>query len=305
MQDRVQVSSWGIRHNTGPIILTLRQENGEIKDQQVTDGEENVALVDVPEHLKSTFGVNGIEMQDFNILRASRADQDRLKAAIDENGITLGCLCIENRCIGEAEQKYRDVDRRYIEDSLVLAGRLGAKAARINVHNPPVFPQLGYATVDVIIEELKHLTKFAEDNGTQLVVENHDEVTNSPETMRRIFDAVGPGLGFILDTGNMPPISDEIMDSFLNRRPPRWVENAEPAFDYIEAMLPYATIVHVKTYGFEEDGRAMVYDQKRAVDMIAASAFKGPVTIECASPIVPLVYPAIQRTVDMLRQALH
>lgn len=304
MNDRIQVSAWSIRHNTGPIVLTLRQEDGEIAERAVTDGAENIRLRDLPIHMKTEFGVSGVELMDYNVVRAPREEQDALVASLQANDIALGCLCIENRCIGEADEKYRRVDVKYLEGALELAGRLGAKTARVNVHNPPVFPQLGHAPVEVLIEELKHLVTVAASHGTRLVLENHDEVTNSPSTMRRIFDAVGSELGFILDTGNIEPISTEVAGSFRAKRAPRWVENAEPVFRYIEEMLPYATVVHLKTYGFEPDGRSMVYDQPRAVEMVARSGFKGPVTIECASPIAPLVYPAITRSVEMLQAAL-
>lgn len=301
MNDRIQVSAWGIRHNTGPIHLTLRQADGELVDTQVTEGETNVRLVDVPAHIASEFEVKGIELQDFNIVKLSVQEQEALRANIEREGVTLGCLCIENRCIGEAEDVYRKADVAYIAETIALGGRLGAKTVRVNIHQPPVFPQLGHAPLDVIIDELRYLVRVAAENGTQLVLENHDEVTNSPDAMRRIFEEVGPELGFILDTTNVQPFMDEVIHSFMNHVPPRYISDAEPAFDYIKEMLPYATVVHMKTFGFEEDGQPILYDQQRAVDMVAESGFAGPITVECASANPALVYPAIRQTINMLR----
>ena len=201
----------GIRYALGPITLSLRQENGEVADRQVAAGEPAVAVVDAAQHMASAFGVRGVELQDYNVGRSSREKQDAILAALRDHDITLGCFCIENRCIGEAEERYRKVDREYIEGMLAVGSRLGAKTIRVNVHMPPVFPQLGHAPLKVLIEELQHLVKVTAEHGTQLVVEN-------PATMRRILQEV-PGLGFILDTGNMPPITEWVEIAFRTRGP--------------------------------------------------------------------------------------
>lgn len=305
MNDRIHVSAFGIRHNLGPIFLPLRQPDGELVSTQVTEGEVNCRVPDIPEHVRSTFGVAGVELQDCHVVRVSGEEQDELAAALKRESVVLGCYHIGNRCIGEAEARYRDQDVKYVEEQLVLAGRLGAKTASISIHHPPVFRQLGQASLDELVPVLRHLVSVAAANGVKLVFEHQEAITSSPATLQRIFDAVGPELGFILDTGNVEPILTAVVEGFKEGRPARYVEDAEPAFRFVEAMLPHATIVHIKTFGFDQTGKQMVYDQQRAVDMIASSGFRGPITVECASFDSPQVYPAIARTIEMVRTALN
>src|SRR5579872_1105855 len=107
MNNRIQISSWGIRHNLGPIILSLRAEDGTLVPTQVTEGEEVVSQAGVPEHLKLMFGVTGIEMQDCYLTRISDEERAGLRQNLRSSGVTLGALCIEDRCIGEADERYR------------------------------------------------------------------------------------------------------------------------------------------------------------------------------------------------------
>lgn len=305
MQQQINVSAWGIRHNLGPISLPFRGADGQIELVQVTEGEPNLALSKVPEHLLSTFNVHGMEIPDWFLDQAPRDQQLGFRDALQRNNVTLANVTIDGRSLGDANPIYRNDDIAEIERMFALAAELGARAARVNLLPPPIVPSGAESSFNDIVAALRRLAQFAGERGMRLLIENHCALTDTPAKIQELLEAAGSGIGLILDTGNIEPLQSEIVASFMEKRPPRFVEDAEPAFRLIEQMLPLASVVHLKTYGYQPDGRPMVYDVDRAISIIARANFTGPITIECASFEPDKVYNAIERTVAKLKAALQ
>lgn len=304
MNNPIQVSAWGIRHNLGPICLPVRHEDGSVELVEVTQGEKNVHLSEVPRHLRETFGVEGMEIPDWFIKQASESERAAFADALVAEGVVLRNVTLDGRCAGDGNATFRADDLRELENSITMIAAVGARAARVNLLPPEIVPRGESAGFDEVVESLKRLLAHAEALGVELLIENHCELTDTPEKIDRLRAAVGPGLGLILDTGNIGAIQMEVLRSFREKVPPRDVEEAPEVFEFIAEMLPRASMVHVKTYGFREDGKPMLYDQERAIELIAESGYAGPVTVECASFEPPKVYDAISRTVGMLRAHL-
>lgn len=304
MNNPIQVSAWGIRHNLGPICLPVRREDGSVELVQVTQGEQNIRLSEVPRHLRETFGVEGMEIPDWFIRQASESERAAFADALASEGVVLRNVTLDGRCAGDGDAEFRADDLQELEESLTMIAAVGARAARVNLLPPGIVPGGAPAGFDEVVESLKRLLAHAEGLGVELLIENHCELTDTAEKVDKLRAAVGPGLGLILDTGNIGAIQAEVLRSFKAKLPPHDVEDAAEVFDFIAEMLPRATMVHVKTYGFREDGRPMLYDQERAIALIAESGYAGPVTVECASFEPPKVYDAISRTVAMLKAHL-
>ncbi|WP_324698884.1 sugar phosphate isomerase/epimerase family protein [Novosphingobium sp. RL4] len=304
MNSKIQVSAWGIRHNLGPISLPVRTATGEIQWIKVTEGEKNVPLTNVPNHLRATFGVTGMEIPDWFLRQADAKERRMFSEALLEEGVTLGNVTLDGSFAGDGNAVYRAQDLVDLKQSVDRVAEVGGKAARVNLLPPGIVDCGSAATFQEVVDAVRDLRDHASSRGVELLIENHCELTDTAEKIAHFRDAVGPGLGLILDTGNISPIQDEILRSFKTKTEPRDIEDTEEAFAFLEQMLPFASRVHVKTYGFHDDGRPAVYDQERAIQLITRSGFSGPIAIECASFDPPKVYPAITRTVQMLEAEL-
>lgn len=303
MNEKIQVSAWGIRHNLGGIALSVRNAEGALELLQVTQGENVYGLAEIPGHLKLAFGVTAMEIPDSFLLDASEAELDAFREALAREGVTLSTVTIDRNAIGEANDTWRAEDLQWVKESLRISGSVGAKRARVNIFPPPIVPEIDHAPFDVVVDTLKDLVVYSAEQGVRLMIENHCELTNTPEKIEKLLAAV-PGLGLIIDTGNIGVLSESVLASRLAGGIPEFVKDPEPAFAFVRTMLPRADLVHVKTYGYSEDGASYLYDIDKVIGMINDSPYKGPVTIECASFIPAKVYDAIERTVKKLDLAL-
>lgn len=303
MAGRVQVSAWGIRHMLGPVSLLTRGENGEEVPVPISDHPVTLRLPEIPGHIKKSFGVTAMEIPDYNLNDATAEEREAFREALIAEGVTLATVTIDRHAIGEANDKYRAEDLASIRTSLTRAAKCGALRARINLFPPPVVPHPETASYDTIVGHLKELLAFGKEIGLEILIENHCELTDTPEKIRRITGDV-PGLRFILDSGNIGSLSAVVLASRESGELPEDAPHPEDSYEFVEALINEAALVHIKTYGYKPDGSSYVYDIDRVISLIANSSYTGPVTIECASFIPSLVYDAIQRTVEKLNKVL-
>ncbi|MGC0239400.1 sugar phosphate isomerase/epimerase family protein [Arthrobacter sp. SD76] len=154
-----------------------------------------------------------------------------------------------------------------------------------------------------MVAALRRLAAYAVARGVRLMLENDDVITADPAKLIPILDALGPEVGLVLDTGNIEPVMSEVSRSFIAGEEPNDVADPEPTYSVIEMLLPRAEVVHVKTYGFKEDGSSTVYDLKRVLQILVDGNFTGPVTIEYAGHDAAAADRVIQRTIDLIRAA--
>lgn len=303
MSDRVQVSAWGFRHKLGPLTLPFRDHSGFLHRRRLNDRVAELTLSDIPKYVRDTFGVAGTEIPDWCVDDASDEEKQLFRNAVTREGVEFGLLCLDGRSAGEAAPDVHAMETREIRRLLSLGSLLGARAVRVNVYPPPIVEEGLKESYDGVVANLRDFAAFAQDNGIRLMIENHCALTNTTDAMNRLLDDSGSELGLVLDTGNLEPVQSVVIEAFRNRQPFRDLVDAEPAYGIVEAMLPRAEIVQLKTYGFHADGRSRVYDLSRMIEIIAASSFRGPITIECAATEEEFE-SATRRTVAMLRDSL-
>lgn len=301
MSDQIQVSAWSIRHRLGDAGAPFRNAVGRM-ERRPSSGLADLELSDLPRHLRHTFGVGGMEIPDWVLDRAGREQRRSFRSSLAAEEMVLGNVTIDACCVGEANPQHRAEDFVELERLFGVAADAGAQAVRVNIVPPPIIEGGGVAEFGVIVEGLSALLQRAEALEMRLLIENHCELTDTKAKIERLLGAVGPGLGLILDTGNIEPIQTEVLRGFRTGEPVEDLDDTEAAFDFVEDVLPLAELVHVKTYGFRDSGRPALYDQERAVRLISDSGYAGPITIECMAPPAK-VYEAISRSVAMVRGA--
>ncbi|WP_314225288.1 sugar phosphate isomerase/epimerase family protein [Streptomyces zaehneri] len=300
MQNDIRIATFGIRHELGPLSLGFRSPDGEFVRQQVVDSPRSLPLGDLPQRLRSAFGVTAVEIMDEHLSGAPAEERAALRSAVDRGELTYSLAAI-SRYVGDADAGRRAEDLAAVERIIKQSAEAGAQSARVILLPPPIVPQVPLAATDELVAALRHLVGVAHAAGVSLLIENDDEMTSVPEYVEALLDGVGPELGFVLDTGNLEPVMSEVVGSVTAGREPGDVQDAEQTYRAIEALLPRAQVVHVKTYGFHDDKRSKVYDLDRVLQIIADSGFAGPLTIEYGGPDSSVAYDTIRQTVARIR----
>ncbi|KRA24919.1 hypothetical protein ASD65_11125 [Microbacterium sp. Root61] len=300
MNNDLRISAWGIRHALGPISLPVRNDGGEIEWIQVTEGKPDVAIEEIPQHIADVFRVNEWEVPDWYLNNADADSLGELRRNLDAIGSRITTVTIDGPYAGAGDPVHREEDLREIERELEMMSALGVVSARVNLAPPPIVQAGSIAGFDVVVASVRRLSAFAQSHGIRLLIENHCELTSTPEDVMHFLDAVGPEVGFILDTGNIEPLQTAVLATFEGA-PFGFVEDITPVLSFITALAERASIVHVKTYGFQEDGTPVLYDIRTVLQSIADAGYGGPITIECAQFDVPeQSYATIQRTHELI-----
>jgi L-ribulose-5-phosphate 3-epimerase len=167
------------------------------------------------------------------------------------------------------------VDRKTLKE--ITIGILGAGTpTRVAIAFVP-FPNLT-AKCEKRIQEC---IPAAERAGVDLDLENHWGLTTKTEALLHIYHSVNsPWLGINLDIGNFP---------------------GDP-YTEIEKIVPYANIVHFKTYFGGGVRYTLDLDYRRIANILRQANFKGYVSLEMegnepASSAVP-------KSLDLMRQVL-
>ncbi|MGC0239652.1 sugar phosphate isomerase/epimerase family protein [Arthrobacter sp. SD76] len=304
MSNTIRVSAWGIRHALGPISLCNRDQNGQIQWHQVAEGSRDVPLGSLPTHLREAFGVDEFEIPDWYLVNAAPDELDRLRAALTDEKVRITNVTLDGRSAGDGNPAFREDDLRTLENVLELLSSLSVSSARVNLMPPPIIEAGETASVEDVVVALKRLSAFAQARGIRLFIENHCELTSTPEDVIALLDAVGPELGLILDTGNIEPVQGTVVESFSTGLPFATVDDLTRVEQFIQALADRASLVHVKTYGFNEDGSSKVYDLEKVINTVLDTGYDGPITIECAVLDGGGVYETISRTKDLLDAAV-
>lgn len=117
--------------------------------------------------------------------------------------------------------------------------------------------------------QIHRALSIAEKYEFPLVIENHGGYSEKPENLLRFIHAVNSArLGLCPDIGNFPPS--------INR------------YQALEQLLPYAQIIHTKSYEFSVKGEETSIEYGRIMGIIKKSGFSGPLVVEFEGPGDPV-----------------
>lgn len=302
MKNEIRLSTFSIRHELGPMALGFRAPDGEYVRQQVVNEPKSLELHDIPRRSRDGFGITSLELMDQNLEGTSAEDRAALVEALGTEDVSIGLVGL-SRCVGDADDAHREEDLQALEELMTISGELGAKQVRVVLLPPPIVPSPTPASFDVNVASLRRLAAHAKVAGVRLTLENDDPITSDPLQLIPLLDAVGPDIGFVLDSGNLEPVMSEVINSFLHGKELGDVVDPEPAYEVFERLLPRAEVVHIKTYGFHADGTSRVYDLNRVLSIVAKSGYDGPLTIEYGGFGSETAEKSIARTAELIRNA--
>lgn len=245
----------------------------------------------------SALGASGVDVLHQQMESEDKAYLQRLKRRAFVNGINLINLSIHQNFVSpdaHVRQEHIDHTLRCID----IAYRMGIPCIRINSGrwgtiksfddlmaqggNEPPLP--GYKEEDAFswcIDALERCLPRAEECGVILALENHWGLTQTPDGVLRIVNAIrSPWLGVLMDTGN-----------FL-----------EEPYEKLEMLAPKAVFVHAKAYDGGGEWYTLDLDYRRVAAILANVDYRGYVSLEFEGKEDP--DSAVPRNIVQLRQTL-
>ncbi len=225
-----------------------------------------------------------------------RAYLQRLKRHAFAHGIDLVCLSIHQDFV-DPRPDYLEREVQHTLKCIDIAHELGVPCIRLNsgrwntirsfdalMEARGIEPVLEGHTEDEgfkwCIDSIERCLPHAERSGVLLALENHWGLTNTPEGLLRILDAIpSPWLGALMDTGN-----------FL-----------EDPYDKLAAIAPRTVFVQAKTYEGGGEWYTLDLDYSRIAAILRQAGYRGYVSLEMEGREDPAT--AVPRSIRMLRRA--
>lgn len=238
--------------------------------------------LEFPARAQKEFGVNIVEyvsmffadkMNDASFFK-------ELKQRTDDLGVSNHLIMVDDENIADLDKAKRDhaVESHY---KFVDAAKvLGCSSIRVNLGS---IEQTGTAdeVADAALEGYSKLLEYGDQNGMDIIVENHVGHSCNGKWLANIMKEVNhKRAGVLPDFGNfcVKRTKPETMD-IAGYMATKCLEQYDMYLG-IEELMPYAKGVSAKTHKFDADGNETEMDFKRIFDIIKKSGFNGIVGIE-------------------------
>jgi sugar phosphate isomerase/epimerase len=214
---------------------------------------------------------------------AFSADNQRyiaqVRAAIDASGLPLACLAVDGAHIYEPTPEARQANRYSAYRWIAVAKQLGAAQVRIDTGGTADMPNEMF---EIIVDGYHDVVKRVNDEGMELLMENHWGANNVPANVVKVLEAV-KGLGLLFDTNN-------------------WAEGTQE--EGWTRCARYARSVHVKTFVFDEQGNDPTVDLPKVIRLLVKEGYDGVWGIESV-PKDGDEYGAVQKTKALIQRILE
>jgi len=185
-----------------------------------------------------------------------RAWLAKVKAAGDATGLPFGCVAVDGGHIYEPTAEERAKTRSVAYAWLDVAEFLGASQVRIDTGGR--VDTISDEMLAIIVDGYNDLIPRARAKGLEVIVENHWGPTRHPENVVKVLEAV-EGLGLLFDTNNWIPEKQEL----------GW-----------ELCAQYASLTHIKTFSFDEQGNDPSVNLSKAFRLLKETGYSGAWGIE-------------------------
>lgn len=245
------VSTWSLHSLLGTCAVG-RPGDSEARLMESQPGE--MDLLDVPEEL-AKHGFTTMELCHFHIPRTDAKYLATLRKAIEDHGIELWSLLIDDGDITHPETG--DRDRQWIAEWIDRASALGARCVRVIGGRQPASAEvLATAT-----EQLGKLAAYASERGVRVLTENWMETFATPAALTQVLDELQHEVGLCFDFGN-------------------W--SGPRKYNNLAEIAPYANSCHAKCQ--YTDGTPDAEDFRRCLDITREANFHGPYTLVHGEP---------------------
>ena len=215
--------------------------------------------LDFPKYTKDTFGINAVEYVNgfFKDKAKDKAYLKDLKSRTDAEGIrNVLIMCDGEGDLGDPKKKVRtqsvDNHKKWIE----AAKFLGCHSIRVNAAGSGTPEEHAKQTA----EALHTLSSFAKGFGINVIVENHGGLSSNGKWLASVLKSVNlSNCGSLPDFGNFADYD---------------------RYQGITDLMPFAKGVSAKSYDFDKEGNETSTDFFKAMQIVAASNYKGYVGVE-------------------------
>ncbi len=260
MAHQIAVSTWSLHEHMGPLRRTELDDNGEHRFVAAHEFPEDVSLLEFPAFARERYGLAAVELCQMHFPSSEKAYLDELRGRLAESGSRVVNVPIDVGNISQLEEGARERDLANIRRWMEAAAYIGSPCARVNSGQQPE----GQENLDITVASYKELAEAARVLGIKILLENHGGLSADPNNIIRLVERVGSDrFRLCPDFGNFPE---------------------EIRYRALEMMFPYAEMVHAKTFEFDEEGNETRYDFDRAMQIMTASGYQGPLSIEFEGP---------------------
>ncbi|HYH12429.1 MAG TPA: hypothetical protein VD789_08765 [Thermomicrobiales bacterium] len=207
---------------------------------------DGLPLLELPAELQR-HGYQTLQLVHFHIPSRERAYLDGLRAALDESGVTLDALLIDD---GDLTSQDADAAEAWIGEWLDAATVLGARRARVGAGKADPTPE----TIRGSAERLARLAATHPD--IRVVTENWWAMLPDADAVHSLLEATEDSVGLLIDLGN-------------------W--SGPDKYEQLARIAPLAETCHAKCR-FSESGPDR-QDYMKSLQILNDAAFDGPLAL--------------------------
>ncbi|SEI08460.1 Sugar phosphate isomerase/epimerase [Rhizobium tibeticum] len=191
---RFAVSTWSLHRLLGAVYpYSPDPEKSAAPKEPYGSG--RCSLLDIPGQLAER-GIGRLELCSFHLSSLERTHLAEMRAALQDAGILLQTLLVEDGDPSHPETAARDI--QWIAGWIEIAAALGAKHMRVIAgKQAPTAENLERAA-----QHLGWLAKQVEDSGVRIVTENWFALLPSPKETNWLLDTLQGSVGLNGDLGN-------------------------------------------------------------------------------------------------------
>ena len=188
------VSSWSVHRALG-----IKYPNAPGSDvaapAEAVWGPGELTLLELPAAV-AKIGIDRLHICHFHLASREPAYLREVRAALDDAGVGLETLLIDDGDITHPAERRRDID--WIGRWIGAAASLGAKRARVIAGKQKPTAE----TLDLAVAGLGELGRRGKADGVRIITENWLDLLTGPREVNAVLDRLDGEVGLLVDFGN-------------------------------------------------------------------------------------------------------
>ncbi|MEQ8786249.1 MAG: TIM barrel protein [Pirellulaceae bacterium] len=236
-----------------------------------------ITLLELPRMLRDELDMRVIDLNTSTLASSEPKYLDRVREAADKAGSMLTNLKMNQRNLdmNSTDDEVRRHALKQYKHSIDTASRLGCRWAR-------PLPQQPKPDMRIHVDSYRELAEYAAERDVQMLVENYGWMSDDPESVPRLIEAIDRNVAASPDTGNWT--TDEIRYAGLAK------------------AFPLAVTCDFKARQLGPEGQHPLYDLRRCFDVGWKAGFRGPWCLEHANPDRKMLFRELGLLRDKLRE---
>jgi len=226
--------------------------------------------LDFPATAKNEFGITAVEYvnQFFADKAKDKSYLDKMNTRCNDLGVDQVLIMIDGEgslAVTDDLKRQEAVENHY--KWVEAAEYLGCHCIRVNTYGDGTPQSQKMAAVD----SLGQLSKFAQDFGINIIVENHGGYSSNAQWLVDVMQQVDmDNCGTLPDFGNF--CIEQAEDGSC--------AEAYDRYQGVEEMMPFAKGVSAKSYAFDEQGEETSIDFGKMLKIVQDAGYTGHIGIE-------------------------